>query len=55
MRKSAFANHDFKRGEVVVNYIRKLIFLSEAAKREAEYATQGKAIVVIHHRGQSLV
>ena len=55
MRKSAFANHDVKRGEVVVNYIGKLIFLSEAAKHEAEYATQGKAIVVIHHRGQSLM
>ena len=55
MRKSAFANHEVKRGEVVVNYIRKLIFLLEATKCEAEYATQGKAIVVIHHRGQSLV
>ena len=35
MRKAAFASHDVKRGEVVVNYIGKLIFLSEAAKRES--------------------
>ncbi|KAM7442629.1 SET domain containing (lysine methyltransferase) 8a [Porites harrisoni] len=54
--KCAFARKDVERGQVVAEYTGELISMTEATKREAEYARVGKTctLMVIDHRGQSI-
>ncbi|CAH3185234.1 unnamed protein product [Porites lobata] len=54
--KCAFAKKDVERGQVVAEYTGELISMTEATKREAEYARVGKTctLMVIDHRGQSI-
>ena len=54
--KCALAKKDVERGQAVVKFTGELISMTEATKREAEYARVGKTctLIVIDHCGQSI-